>query len=864
MKRRLQVSCMAACLLLAWANVSAQTDITDLPGGTYWADSSYDYGDSENYPKLFDNNPNTKYYVDAATINVYFYAQYAFAITRYALTSANDASTRDPRAWTLEGSADGSTWVALNSRSNQDFATRFQRREFTVTGAAKYKNFRLRITQNHGAGDLQFAELELISDNHPTGTPTNLATALQTNNKVNLTWTDNANNETAMLVERSVDGSKYLLIKSLAANTQSFLDSGLAANKQYVYRIRAENANGVSNPSTPAIIRTAAITTQTDITDFTNGVMSDYYNKNDNEGRAMVVDNNPHTKYYNGAAYCWLRYYLSGGAIVKAYAITSANDEPGRDPKNWQIQGSNNGTSWTVLDTKTNQAFANRKERRLYAMPYNTTTYTYYRIEVTATLDNSGFQIAEWELFGTGTGTSNNGAPVAPTGISSFATSGYQNIISWTDAAKNETGYRVEMSTDSVNWSYQKDLPANDNTFYSRGLTPFTKYYYRVRATNAAGNSAWVFTTRTTTTGEAPLTWTEHWGDHNENLSRVYYDQHIAVYYDPAVSTSINWMFSNFTAAWQYVKQNYGSFSDPRLYMIFHSVNKPHLSGGHAVSPYNADHDYRNAVDLSGGWATRSTWNVGATTHEIGHIVEGASKNVNHSPTFGLWGDSKWCEIFNYDIYKRMGWTQDASDLYTEMQTQYDNFPRANTQWFKNWFYPIYTRADSSAALNRYFTLLSQYFPQYNGGYARGLNMGEMVHFWSGAAQYNLRNQADTAFGWNEQYELEFQQAKLDFPFTYPDQLLLSQQLAVTPVVKSPLNALWPNPAAGVIYLNGPDPAKLYTVEAFSMAGVRVLTTRTSGSNAPLNIAGLSTGVYVFVVSDNQGVVFTKKIVINK
>jgi len=46
---------------------------------------------------------------------------------------------------------------------------------------------------------------------------------------------------------------------------------------------------------------------------------------------------------------------------VNAYTVTSANDEPGRDPKSWQLEGSNDeGATWTAVDTQTDQTFANR------------------------------------------------------------------------------------------------------------------------------------------------------------------------------------------------------------------------------------------------------------------------------------------------------------------------------------------------------------------------------------------------------------------------------------------------------------------------------------------------------------------------
>ena len=57
----------------------------------------------------------------------------------------------------------------------------------------------------------------------------------------------------------------------------------------------------------------------------------------------------------------WLRYDFGAGnaQTVKRYTVVSA-DVANRDPKTWTFQGSNDGSTWTTLDTQSNQAFANR------------------------------------------------------------------------------------------------------------------------------------------------------------------------------------------------------------------------------------------------------------------------------------------------------------------------------------------------------------------------------------------------------------------------------------------------------------------------------------------------------------------------
>lgn len=65
---------------------------------------------------------------------------------------------------------------------------------------------------------------------------------------VNLSWTDNATNETSHVVERSPDGATFAAVATLGANASSYKDSG-ASGRTYWYCVRALNAAGSSAPS---------------------------------------------------------------------------------------------------------------------------------------------------------------------------------------------------------------------------------------------------------------------------------------------------------------------------------------------------------------------------------------------------------------------------------------------------------------------------------------------------------------------------------------------------------------------------------------------------------------------------------------
>ncbi|GLU47077.1 SMI1/KNR4 family protein [Nocardiopsis ansamitocini] len=90
-------------------------------------------------------------------------------IRRYALVSANDFSDRDPRDWVLKGSADGRTWVTLDTCSAEFFPGRHLSRDFHITGPAAdtpYTYLRLEFTRNCGASETQLSRVRFFSAGH--------------------------------------------------------------------------------------------------------------------------------------------------------------------------------------------------------------------------------------------------------------------------------------------------------------------------------------------------------------------------------------------------------------------------------------------------------------------------------------------------------------------------------------------------------------------------------------------------------------------------------------------------------------------------------------------------------------------------
>jgi hypothetical protein len=84
---------------------------------------------------------------------------------------------------------------------------------------------------------------------------------------------------------------------------------------------------------------------------------------------------------------------------VQRHAVTSTTNPVPRDPKDWQLQASNDGATWTALDTQNDQVFDYRLELKTYAIA-NPASYRYYRLNITANNGDSTLtDLAELGLF---------------------------------------------------------------------------------------------------------------------------------------------------------------------------------------------------------------------------------------------------------------------------------------------------------------------------------------------------------------------------------------------------------------------------------------------------------------------------------
>ncbi|MFD3306955.1 glycoside hydrolase N-terminal domain-containing protein [Streptomyces sp. NPDC058694] len=132
------------------------------PGGPYSSSSS------EGVDRTYDGESSTKWCIDGPGSKVQWQVELPepVEVTSYRLTSANDVPERDPQEWKFSGSADGTAWTTLDSRTLEaPFESRFQTKEFTCadTGSdtAAYRFYRFDFVPKAGVSHFQVSEIGL-------------------------------------------------------------------------------------------------------------------------------------------------------------------------------------------------------------------------------------------------------------------------------------------------------------------------------------------------------------------------------------------------------------------------------------------------------------------------------------------------------------------------------------------------------------------------------------------------------------------------------------------------------------------------------------------------------------------------------
>jgi fibronectin type 3 domain-containing protein len=279
----------------------------------------------------------------------------------------------------------------------------------------------------------------------PVPAPDPLIVTSSTATTIGLAWNDIYNDEDGFRLERSGNGIDYAVIAQLSANVTNFVDTGLMPEHFYYYRVVAFNSGGDS-----------------------------YYSATVSAGTTPVPAPDP----------------LVVETVTATQIALSWNDIYSNED-GFRLERSTDSIAFTPVASlpanTTSHIDANLLPNTFYAYrvaAFNAGGDSYYSMTVNATTLPL--------------------PPFTPSGLSARAVSPSQIDLSWTDNSNNESNFQIERSPDGLNFSLIATVAAGTTSYSDTGLAESTQYRYRVRATNAGGNSDYSNQAATTTWASTP------------------------------------------------------------------------------------------------------------------------------------------------------------------------------------------------------------------------------------------------------------------------------------------------------------------------------------------------------------------------
>lgn len=192
------------------------------------------------------------------------------------------------------------------------------------------------------------------------------------------------------------------------------------------------------------------------------------------EVAANLTDDNPDTKWLTFATTGWVRYQLSEAKRAVTYSLTSANDAPERDPRDFTVQGSNDGSTWTDVDRQTGIDFTDRLVTRSFTIA-DPGSYTYYRLDVTANHGGGIVQLADWGLNEVPSTTDPAPTPIV-TEVGAGPRSGYniKSLVGWTGVRALHYSGRHTADGRGYAWNrlFDVDIPVGDRSQLTYKVIP--------------------------------------------------------------------------------------------------------------------------------------------------------------------------------------------------------------------------------------------------------------------------------------------------------------------------------------------------------------------------------------------------------
>ena len=116
-----------------------------------------DSGNTNGAKKAFDHNTGSGWFYKGTTGWLRYDLGHTERVQSYTIRSASGLVSRDPKDWQFQGSNDSSTWVTLDTQSNQAFTRRLELKTYAIANPNVYRFYRLNVTANNG--DVVFTDL---------------------------------------------------------------------------------------------------------------------------------------------------------------------------------------------------------------------------------------------------------------------------------------------------------------------------------------------------------------------------------------------------------------------------------------------------------------------------------------------------------------------------------------------------------------------------------------------------------------------------------------------------------------------------------------------------------------------------------
>jgi len=373
------------------------------------------------------------------------------------LTAAVASNTQIDLSWTASTDNVGVTGYSIQRCSGAGCSAFAQAGSvlgkvttFSDTGLTPSTSYTYQVIASDAAGNPSLpSNTATTVTTGPPAAPSGLIATSTGATQITLSWSNNATNQTGFKVERSPDAVTFTQIGTAGASATTYSDPNLLPSTAYYYRVRATNTAGDSGYSNVANAKTAADTIPpTAPSKLTAAAAS---STQINLSWTASTDNVGVTGYA-------IQRCLGAGCTTFAQVAAP----------------SGTGTAFSDIGLSPS------------------TSYSY---EIIAT-DAAGNPSSPSNI---GSATTLAGPPAPPSGLTATAASATQINLSWTNNATNQTGFKLERSPDGVTFTQIGTTGAIITIYSDSPLAPLTLYYYRVRATNGAGDSAYSIVASITT-----------------------------------------------------------------------------------------------------------------------------------------------------------------------------------------------------------------------------------------------------------------------------------------------------------------------------------------------------------------------------